>query len=222
MKHSLCIDSMEFVQTIRDASIYSAKNSDTGNLDNVFLTVIPKVKKLSIMACDGLGYYERRLTFVQARGQTKPSLPGKEMRLALTPSDIAMLTRFVPNRISGSITIETDDAKQTNGCYAVTITISNGASTTFFSKADLEIPDLSGIKANAEKGKKKAPVLSALHIPVKEMLRAGKVFPGKGGFAQLFTSKGAKQGFMALLECKTEETDISVIFMVNDSLENAA
>lgn len=216
MKHQICIDASEFVQAIKDASSYAGKTDPDAALGHVILTVLPKLKKLAVMACDGLGYYERRLNLEHCKKQPKPSLPGKEMRLGISLTDIAMLVKFISTRTRGNIQLDLDDEQIVDGNFSIRLTLPNGTATTFFSKARLEIPDLSAVKAKAEKGKKKAPTVNSLHLPVRELLRASRVFTGKCSFAQMFTTDSLQKGVMALLECKTEEMDISVIFMLNN------
>lgn len=221
MKHQICVDSTEFVQAIKDASSYAGRDNGKG-MDHVLLTVLPRLKKLSVVACDGFGYYERRLNLEHCKKQPKPSLPGKEMRLVICLSDVSMLVKFIPSKLHGNIRLELDDEQIAAGSYSVNLVLPNGMSTTFFSKAEADIPDLASIRTRAEKGKKKAPALNNVHIPVHELLRAGRVFPGKGTFAQMFTASGLQDGIMALLECKNYDTDISVIFMLSNNAAQSA
>lgn len=116
--------------------------------------------------------------------------------------------------------LELDDEQLAAGSYSVNLVLPNGMSTTFFSKAEVDIPDLASIRTRAEKGKKKAPALNNVHVPVRELLRAGRVFPGKD--AQMFTASGLQDGIMALLECKNDDTDISVIFMLRNNAAASA
>lgn len=220
MRHQICVATTEFVQAIKDASNYAVKNDLTTAMSHVILTVMPKAKKLSVIACDGLGYYERRLNLEHCKKQPKPSLPGKEMRICIALSDVSMLVKFIPSRLQGNIQLEVDDEQIVNDNFTVSLSLPNGMSTTFFSKTQLELPDLAAIRTKAERGRKKAPAVNSLHIPAHELLRAGKVFPGKGSFARIFTAEDVNKNIMALLECKNDDTDISVIFMLNQ--ENAA
>jgi len=222
MRHQICVNASNFVQTIKDAAIYASKDEPAKGLNLVLLAVLPKMKKLAVIACDGFGYYERRLNLEVCRKQPKPSLPGKEMRLGIGLGDVSMLVKFIPSKSQGNIQLELDDEQIANDNFTVKLSLPNGMSTTFFSQAQLEIPDLSSLRIKAEKGKKKAPAISSLHLPVRELLRAGKVFPQKGSFAQMFTADGLQRGVMALLECKNEDTDISVIFMLQQPAETAA
>jgi len=215
MKHQICVDSTDFVQAIKDASSYASKNNENKGMDHVLLTVLPRLKKLSVVACDGFGYYERRLNLEHCKNQPKPSLPGKEMRLVICLPDVSMLVKFIPSKLQGNIRLELDDERLVAGSYSVNLVLPNGMSTTFFSKAEVDIPDLASIRTRAEKGKKKAPALNNVHVPVRELLRAGKVLPGKD--AQMFTASGLQDGVMALLECKNDDTDISVIFMLRNN-----
>lgn len=223
MKHQITLNCQEFLQTLKDAATYTVKN-DTANqpMDHVLLTVMPKNKKLSVCARDGFGLYERRISLFAPKGQPKPTLPGKEMRLGISLSSLALLVKFLPSRCTGLITLEVDDEIVTDGNYQVKITVPSAEHTTIFSKCELNMPDLTNIKNTAAKGKKRPPVLNDIEIPVREMLRAAKVFPTKDTFARIFTAKHVQNKILALLECKTEDTDISVIFMVNNTAAAAA
>lgn len=215
MAQTISVNAQDLLQSLRDASSYTLKTFETDNaMAYVLLTAIPKTKKLAVIGCDGLGYYERQINVSFGKGKAKAAIPGKGGFISISPKDTATITKFIPARERSNILIEVDDAPVNDSCR-VKIELSDGTSTTFFSKANLEIPDYKTIKANAEKGKKKPPTFDSVHIPVHELLRAGKVFPDKKSFAQIFTSKGIKQGIMALLECKTEGNDISVIFMLS-------
>ena len=222
MKHKIRVDVHAFAQSIKDAAIYASKEDHGNGTNLVLLSVLPKVKKLSIIACDGFGYYESRLNLECCKKQPKPTLPGKEMRLGIALADVSMLVKFIPARLTGNIQLEVDDEQIVNDNFSVVLSLPTGLSTTFFSKAQLEVPDLGAVRTKAEKGKKKAPAVNSLHILVRELLRAGKVFPGKDAFAQMFTSDNHHNGVMALLECKNAVTDISVIFMLQQPVENAA
>lgn len=223
MKHQITLNCQEFLQTLKDAATYTVKN-DTANqpMDHVLLTVMPKAKKLSVQACDGFGLYERRIGIFTPKGQPKPSLPGKEMRLGISLSSLALLVKFLPSRCAGLITLEVDDEIVTDRNFSVKITVPSGEQTTIFSKCDLNTPDLVSIKTAAEKGKKRPTTLNDIGIPVREMRRAAKVFPTRDTFAKIFTAQHTQNKILALLECKTEDTDISVIFMVNNPAVSAA
>lgn len=222
MKHTISVNCQEFLLTLKDAAAYAPKNgTTTQTMDHVLLTVMPKTKKLSVLACDGFGLYERRISLFAPKGQPKPTLPGKEMRLGISLSSLALLVKFLPSRCTGLINLEVDDEIVTDGNYQVKITVPSGEQTTIFSKCELNTPDLTSIKNTATKGKKQHPVLQAIEIPVCEMLRAAKVFPSKDAFARIFTAKHTQDKTLALLECKTEDTDISVIFMLNNAASAA-
>ena len=106
-----------------------------------------------------------------------------------------------------------------DGRYRVRLSLADGASTTFLSRADVNIPDYSPIVASAEKGRKTMPKLGEMYIPVSEMARASKVFPSKyGKTARISTAKGNQQtGCLALLEYQEEDSDVDirVIFMLS-------
>lgn len=215
MKHQICANAKLFAEAIRDASIYASKDS-ANNLDLVILTVLPKDKMLSVVGCDGLGYYERKIPLEVCKKQPKPSLPDSQMRLVISLSDVAMLVKLIAKQ-TGNLKLEVE-ADVIDDKYQVKLTLENGTSTAFFSKANPELPDLNAIKNHAIKGKKKGQPLDRLQLPVNELFRAGKVLAGKNAFASISTCKGIAKGIMALLECKADDTDISVIFMLNENL----
>lgn len=219
MKHQICTNSKVFAEAVRDASVYAARDSGKG-LDSVILTVIPKEKMLSVIGCDGLGYYERKIQLEICKKYPKPSLPEKSMRLVISLPDASMLVKFITQKGMANIKLEVDDEEITDGKYTVRLVLENGMATTFFCKVNPELPDLGSIKSHALKGKKKPAVLNRLQLPVNELIRAGKVLSRKYSFASISTCKGFTEGVMALLECKDESMDISVIFMLNE-MDNA-
>lgn len=219
MKHQICANAKVFAEAVKDAAVYAAKDCGRG-LDAVILTVIPKEKILSVVGCDGLGYYERKIQLEICKKQPKPSLPEKSMRLVISLSDVAMLAKFITPKGMGNIRLEVDDEQIVDGKYTVRLVLENGMTTTFFCKVNPELPDLGSIKSHALKGKKKPTLLNSLQLPVNELLRAGKVLSGKYSFASISTCKGIAQGVMALLECKDKGIDISLIFMLNE-MDNA-
>lgn len=212
MKHTICINASELCQILKDATIYAGK--DEKSLNVIVLAMLPKIKKLAVIACDGFGYYERHLRLEINKSLPKPSLPGKEMRLIIPVSEVSMLAKFLASKINGLSRLEIDDEAISEGKYSVRITLPNGHSATFFSPVNIELPNFSSIKSNALKGKKKPTTLENINIPVKELMRLGKVLPNKSAFASMFTSPH-QSGLLALLECNDETTDLSVIFMLN-------
>lgn len=209
MKHSITVNSGEFIEAIKTACIYASKDNDPSNgLCYMLISLLPKMKKVAIIACDGHGYYERRLGLVLEKGQ-KPSLPDKEQRLCIYVNEIAMLTKFVGSKSHEKITLEVDDASSKDSSYIVNLMFPNGSSTTFFAVKDIEIPDYGKFCKKAENSKKSKPSLFNLLIPIHELVRAGKAFPAKiGSIAKIFTCNSE----MALLECQNDMGDIRVIF----------
>ena len=213
MHHKLTCNAALLAQTLKDATVYTSKDVYSEATCHVLLTV--KGKSLTVIACDGLGYYERRIPLVIDKGE-KPSLPGKEQRLCLTCQEALALHRRIPTRLMGNATLELDDPKPKDRQTLATLTLPDGASTTFFAKTDVILPDYTNIIKLAEKGKKIGTVLSNVCIPVHEMIRAGKVLPTRDGkMAHLHTAKGVK-GYMALLELKEDDTDVRIIFMLSE------
>lgn len=212
MKHTITVNTLALVQALKDAGNYVKKDALADDpLGYVLLRLAPKTGKLTVIACDGLGYYERRLDMEKSK--TRPSLPRQGIRIA--SPDVATLARTIPARTQGELVLEIDDARMNGTSLIVTVSLSNGLTTTFLSRTDLTSPDFATIKSRAEKGKKENLSLTNVQVPVNELLRAGKVFPGKKSFAHLVTARGINRGIMALLECKDEFADISVIFMLN-------
>lgn len=209
MKHSITVNSGELSEALRTACVYASKDSDPRNgLCHVLISLLPRMKKVAVIACDGHGYYERRLRLVMEKGQ-KASLPDKEQRLCIYVNDIAMLTKFAGSKSHEQVTLEVDDTSIKDNRYIVNMVFSNGSSTTFFASRDIDIPDYGKFCKKAENSKKSKPVLSNLLIPIHELVRAGKAFPAKiGSIAKIFTCNSE----MALLECQNDIGDIRVIF----------
>ena len=222
MLHRITLNTADFSQTIKDATVYACKKEPHEAMGHMVLTIVPRQKKLAVIACDGQGYYERRIPLVISKGSPKPSLPGKDSRILISCHDAAMLVKFMSAVTSGSVTLEADDSKITESKYTVRLILNEGASTTFFSRNDLNLPDYNAITIQADKGKKACLTLSNILIPVREMLRVSKVFPATAHkFARLFTAKSLSSGIMALLEYHEDDKDIRVIFMLNEDLPAA-
>ena len=138
MHHKLTCNAALLAQTLKDATVYTSKDVYSEATCHVLLTV--KGKSLTIIACDGLGYYERRIPLVIDKGE-KPSLPGKEQRLCLTCQEALALHRRIPTRLMGNATLELEEPKSTDRQTLATLTLPDGASTTFFAKTDVTLPD---------------------------------------------------------------------------------
>ena len=216
MRHSITVNASLFAQTLKDATAYTDKDIYSEALNHLVLKVINKGTKLAVIACDSHGYYERRLPLVHSKGNAKPSLPGKEQRLCISAQDALILHKRITTRVSGCVTLELDDeTKDTR--LLVTLKLPDGASTTFFSRTDFEVPDFSNVLKTAEKGKRNPPAITNISIPVHEMVRIGKVLPAKGNSAaQMHTAKGANNGHMVLMEYSNpdEDMDVRIVFML--------
>lgn len=215
MRHSITVNASLFAQTLKDATAYTDKDIHSEAMNHVVLKVINKGTKLAVTACDGHGYYERRLPLVHGKGEPKPSLPGKEQRLCISAQDALILHKRITTRVLGYVTLEVDDAQAKDTRLLVTLKLPDGASATFFSRTDFEVPDFSNVLKTAEKGKKNAPEIANMSIPVHEMVRIGKVLPAKGNSAaQMHTAKGVNKGHMVLMEYNnpSEEMDVRIIF----------
>lgn len=217
MLHRITLNTADFSQTIKDATVYACKKEPHEAMGHMVLAIVPRQKKLAVIACDGQGYYERRIPLVISKGSSRPSLPGKDSRILISCHDAVILAKFMSAVTSGSVTLEADDSQITESKYTVRLILNEGASTTFFSRNDLHLPDYSSITKQAEKGRKTCHPLSNVLIPIREMLRVSKVFPATANkFARIFTAKGLNRSIMALLEYQEEDKDIRVIFMLNE------
>ncbi|MBQ9407568.1 MAG: hypothetical protein IJU37_12630 [Desulfovibrio sp.] len=224
MHHTITVNASLFAQALKDANTYTSKNVYDDATNHIVLNVIDKGARLAVVACDSHGYYERRIPLIKARGEAKPSLPGKEQRLCIAAQDALILHKRIPSRSIGCVTLQLDDKPAKEERLLVTMTLPDGASTSFFRRTDFEIPDFSRILKMAEKGKKNAPDLSNVFIPVHEMARVGKVLPTKGdSAARIYTAKGAGKGHMALLEyCEPDDDmDVRIIFMLSELAQAA-
>lgn len=220
MIHTISLDAADLAETIKAATNYTAKDVDNRNpLCHLLLKLADKGKNISVIACDGHGYYERKLKIIKT--SHKNSLPNKQ--LCISGTDTSMLAKFIPAKIRGQITLEIDDMPIEKCKLPVKVILPNGASAPFLSDTSIEFPDYDKIKKTAEKNKKKELVLSNINIPVHELIRAGKVFPTKNlGTVQWFTSKSVNSGNMALLESVNDQHDIKVIFMFAKPVDAAA
>lgn len=224
MNHRITVNAYLFAQTLKDATTYTDKDIHSDAMNHIVLKLINKGTGLAVIACDGRGYYERRLPLVHARGEARPSLPGKEQRLCIAARDALIPHKRIPTRTTGCVTLELDDDQARDEKLLVTLTLPDGASTTFFSRTDFEVPDFGPVLKMAEKGKKNAPDISSLFIPVHEMVRAGKVLPSRGNSAaQIHTAEGLRKGRMALLEYLDpgDDMDVRIIFMLSELADAA-
>lgn len=220
MNHSITVSGQEFSESLKAASVYASRDRSPDNaMSHILLSLIPKRKKLAVIACDGHGYYERRLNLVCPKGQLKPSLPEKEQRLCVPVTDALMLTKLISGRYSGEITLEVDDGITAQNQYQARLSLPDGASTTFHAPTGLNIPDYSVFCKKAEQSKKTDSLLNNLLVPVHELVRAGKAFPSRlGNIARIFTCNRE----MALLEYQSGTEDIRVIFsFARDTAEAA-
>lgn len=220
MKHKITLESEILARALKDAALYVAKDDLSQAISHVLLLLNPKKKNLSVIACDGCGYYERVIEIIQEKG-VKPSLPGKPMHIFISRNDLAAISKS--GNIPGILSIETDDGKKVNDSYAVKFVFPDGKISNLSSPSTLEIPDYSFIRKQAEKGKKAKVSLGQMMLPVRELTRAGKVFPVKTGFTvPMYISQWKKGGLLTLLEYQSEfeNVDIKVIFAI--SLPEAA
>lgn len=211
MKHQVILESASFVKTIKDSSLYLAKDDPGNPASCVLLELSRKQKIMSVIACDGRGYYESSLKLVQARG-VRQSLPGKPMRLLIARDSVSVIAKHV--KCAGNLVIEVDDSQtQKTSAYAVEIVFPNEASVCLTSPANLKIPDYASLRKKAEKGKQARVSLGQVMLPVKELARAGKVFPAPiGETIPMYISQWQKNGLLTLLEYESESENMRVIF----------
>lgn len=204
-----------FVQSLKDAANYVNKDNPADVLGHVIFMVKPKQKKLSIIACDGHGYYERKVSI---------NSKGKEENFCISQQDINQMIKFVPAKQSGLIAFEYS-VNKSSGQLSAKLSLENGASTTFFVRTDFNLPDFKSICQRAEKGKKNLSSITSFLLPVHEMIRAGKAFTGiTKKMAEFYISKGKDGGSMVLLEAQSpdDQINIKVIFMsaINETTVN--
>ncbi len=217
MQHRILIEADSFAKALKDSALYVARDNDFDALAHVLLTLTPKSKSLSVIACDGRGYYERMVGLMPEKG-LKPSLPGKPMVIFIPRTELSVITK---NAGTGTITMIVDEASKPRDAHAVKLCFADGASHVFKSPANLDIPDYASIKKQAEKGKSSKVSLGQAMLPIQEMLRAGKVFPVKSGMTiPMYVSEARNGGCLTLLEYQAENVDMRVIFML--SLPQAA
>ena len=224
MSYTVSIPGSQLAESLKDASCYTSRDMYDDATASVVLHVTAKTKKLSVIACDGHGYYERRIPISVQQKVSKSTVLGKFPQLCISTPDASLLAKFISPRILGSVTLEVDDSPK-DAKYTVKVTLPDGGSTTIFSRADVGLPDYRAIVEKAEKAKKTLPRLNDVYIPTHEMFRAGKVFPKKNGNAvRMYTSNTQPKGIMALLEYLTPEDDcdIRVIFMLAEPITEAA
>lgn len=214
MKHTVVTEAKALSESLKSAQNYIKKTYDGSDaLNHVVLSYLPKLKKLAVIACDGHGYFERRLPVITTR-QSKASLPGKNQTVCIPLSDAQTLVKFMPAKTTETISLEMEDDNPSGKAMCI-----SGSTAVFTFRHDLQLPDYGAICAKAEKGKNKAPKLTDIHVPIYEMLRAGKALPNKDfATARIYTPDDT----MALLECQDDETDIRIIFMFAKPVAKAA
>lgn len=217
MLHTISVSGSQLAESLKDASCYASRDMHDQAISSIIVSRTDKSNQLSVVACDGNAYYERRIPIARLRKSSR-KLP----RLCISIQDSAMLAKFISSKITGNVTLEIDDV---DGRNTVKVSLPNGASTTVFSNADLDLPDFSSMVARVEKARNVMPRLNDVYIPVYEMLRAGRVFPKtKMKAARMYTTNGKNRGLMAMLEYLSpeDELDIRVIFMLAEPVYEAA
>ena len=215
MAHQLSVETDEFVKTLKDASLYASNEDGIKATSYIMLSLNQKKKTISVIGCDGKGYYERAVQLIPEKGQ-KASLPGKAMSLFIPAREIKAIAKIA--KCHGPMRLEAAEA--INNTYQVHLAFPNSSSHNFSSPANLEVPDYAGIRKLAEKGKKSTLNIGQVMLPINELTRAGKVFPVKiGSTIPMYIAKWKTGGLVTLLEYQSEieRVDIKVIFALGIS-----
>lgn len=215
MTHQLSVETEEFVKTLKDASLYVSNEDGIKATSYVMLSLNQKQKTVSVIACDGRGYYERSVRCISERGQ-KASLPDKPMHLFIPAREIKAIAKTA--RCRGVMRLEVEEGQ--NSDYQVHLAFPISSSHDFNTPSNLEIPDYGGIRKLGEKGKKSTLNIGQVMLPVNELTRAGKVFPVKiGSTIPMYIVKWKNGGLITLLEYQSEaeHLDIKVIFALGIS-----
>lgn len=208
MKHSITVEASILAESLKAAQNYVKKDiSGHDALGYLLLTYLPKDKKLVVIACDGHGYFERRLPVILEKKGIKPSLPGQKQFVCISPADSQSLVKLIPARMTGRATLEIEE--NDNLKHGMSVKLPTGASATFTARTDMEVPDYGVIRARACKGKLKAARLTDVNIPIHEMLRAGRSLPVRSGSV---VKASTAEGSMMLLEYQDDSADIKIIF----------
>lgn len=215
MTHQLSVETDEFVKTLKDASLYASNEDGINATSYIMLSMNQKQKAVSVIACDGRGYYERAVLLIPEKGQ-KASLPGKPMSLFIPAGEIKSIAKTA--KCHGPMRLEVGEVK--NNKYQVNLAFPNSSAHEFSAPANLEIPDYAGIRKLAEKGKKSTLNIGHVMLPINELTRAGKVFPVQiGSTIPMYIAKWKTGGLVTLLEYQSEieRVDIKVIFALGIS-----
>lgn len=215
MLHKVILNAAEFAQGLKDCAVYADKNGVSNSTDYITLALQPKTRKLSMIACDGKGLYERKIPAVNNKKKDGASLPGENHRLMLAFRDLSSLAKFVGTNVAGNATLVVDDAEITDTNYVVRVTLDNGSSTIFMSDRNITPIDYADILHRAENTKKSASFQNNMLIPAIEIIRLAKVLPKKGAYSEvgMFTSK-MPNGLLTLVEYQNnEDVEIRIVFI---------
>ena len=219
MTHTVTVNAAGFAEALKDAALYVSKDRWNEALNSVILSIVPRAHKLAIVACDSKALYERQIKLTRGKGTPKPTLPGPKGKVCIDVREVTRLTKLINSRTEGLLTLEIA-AQDNNETHKARLMLEDGSSTAFTMTTRTDIPDFSPIINRAKSGLVKPPKLTNVYIPVAEMTRAGKVFPGKNGnVARICASKhDGHSGCFALLEYQDKENDldIRVIFMLTE------
>ena len=209
MLHAITLSANLFSQTVRDAVNYASKDiiNDHG-LHCLVLTLQNKTKTLSVIACDGTGYYERKLPLVWSKGTPKPSLPNA--RICITAQDAIRIAKLIPARSCGNVTLEINDTvSPKENHYQLSLILPDGGTSTFLSPNDVTLPDYNGLVHRAEKGKKGKADMQNLYLPIQELTRVAKVLPKKDDSISFAMNK-EEVGGLVLLEYQIPEESLNL------------
>lgn len=202
----LTIEAGSFAESLKSAQNYTSKDDPDSALSCILLSYLPRQKKLAVIACDGHGYFERRLP---AKNSIKS---GRDLSVCLAASDAQALLKLIPSRPVMEMSLEIEDS-------TLKANLPNGATAAFNLKSNVNLPDYASIRAKADKARKSAPRLGDTLIPVHELLRAGKALPIKSGSAaRIYTDDGN----FAVLEWQEDKIEIRIIFTFARNTAQAA
>lgn len=220
MKHAISVNANNFVMALKDAALYIGKDNSYPRVDYVLVKHLPEEGKMAVIGCDLKGYYEAKLPLTRLEGEPEPSLP--QGHLCIDGADAARIVKLMPKGAFGWITLTVDDEDVVEGRYRVTVTFADGTATVVLALADIEVPNYGIFLDRVAEGRKGRPDLFQQTIPMKEMLRAGKVFSKKGCDGLVMWTAENNGVRFALLEPHVISVDmaIRVIFVLVPNEEN--
>lgn len=208
MEYKISFEASALAESLKAAQNYVKKDAGGEDaLSQILLAYLPRDKKLAVIACDGHGYFERKLPVSHDKKVSKSGLPKNGFSVCLSLVDSQAIVKLIPARSTGYVTLEISENE--NQKHDMRLLLPTGPSAAFTVRSDIEIPDYAAMRSKACKGKKKAVNLNDVNIAVHEMLRAGKALPSRtGSTVKAFTAEGR----MILLEYLDDVAEITIIF----------